>query len=68
MFNSNLLRAKLIEKGVSVIEICKEINVCEATYYRKIARNGDFSRCEIQAIADILSLSNDEKNEIFFAQ
>lgn len=68
MFNSNLLRAKLIEKGVSVIEICKHINVCEATYYRKVARNGDFSRREIQTISDVLNLTDAEKNEIFFAQ
>ncbi len=67
MFNSKLLKAKLIEKGISVLQICEEINVCETTYYRKVARNGDFSRCEIQAISNLLSLTDDEKNKIFFA-
>ncbi len=33
MFNSKLLKAKLIEKGISVLQICEEINVCETTYY-----------------------------------
>lgn len=67
MFNQNLLRAKLIEKNISVLEICNAIGICEATFYRKMSREGDFSRFEIGKITDILELSNDERDNIFFA-
>ena len=67
-FNQNLLKAKFVEKGVSVLEICNAIGVCEATFYRKMARNGDFSRFEIQKMAEILKLSSDERDKIFFTQ
>lgn len=67
MFNQNLLKAKIVEKGISVIELCNELGICEATFYRKLARNGDFSRFEIKKIAEKLSLTTDERNQIFFA-
>lgn len=68
MFNSNLLKAKLVEKGVGVIDLCNTIGICETTYYRKISRQGDFSRFEIKKIVEALSLTVDEMNSIFFAQ
>ena len=67
MFNQNLLKAKIIEKGISVIELCNDLGICEATFYRKMARNGDFSRFEIEKIVEKLKLSGDERDKIFFA-
>lgn len=68
MFNQNLLKAKLIEKNISVIEMCNELGICEATFYRKLSRNGDFSRFEIGKITSILGLSSEERDNIFFAK
>ena len=67
MFNQNLLKAKLIEKSISVIDVCNELGICEATFYRKLSREGDFSRFEIGKIASMLALSSDERDNIFFA-
>lgn len=67
IFRSNLLKAKIVEKGISTIKLCNELGICEATFYRKIMRNGDFSRFEIKKIAEILTLSSDERDKIFFA-
>ncbi len=67
MFNQKLLKAKIIEAGTSVKELCNELSVCEATFYRKISRNGDFTRHEIKQLVDLLNLSNEERNKIFFA-
>ena len=66
MFNQNLLKAKITEKGMSVIRICNELGICEATFYRKMSRNGDFSRFEIGKITEILGLSIEERDRIFF--
>lgn len=68
MFNQNLLKAKLIEKDVSVLELCNELGICETTFYRKLSRDGDFSRFEINKIVEKLELSQEERNKIFFAQ
>ncbi len=67
-FNQNLLKAKLLEKGVSVLEICRSIGICEATFYRKMARGGDFSRFEIKRITEMLKLTATERDKIFFAE
>ena len=67
MFDANLLRAKIIEKGRTILEICNQIGVCEATFYRKLQRNGDFSRFEIEKITACLQLSVAERDAIFFA-
>ena len=67
MFNQNLLKAKIIEKNMSVLAICNELGICETTFYRKLSRNGDFSRFEIGKITKILKLSNNERDKIFFA-
>lgn len=68
MFNQNLLRAKMIEKGVTALSICNEIGICEATFYRKVSRDGDFSRFEIGRISELLKLTKQERDNIFFAQ
>ncbi len=68
MFNQNLLKAKMIENEVSVLELCNEMGICEATFYRKLARNGDFSRFEIGKIANMLKLTSEERDKIFFEQ
>lgn len=67
MFNQNLLKAKMVEKGLTTLQICGEIGICEATFYRKLSRNGDFSRFEIEKISDMLKLTTAERNSIFFA-
>ncbi len=67
MFNSKLLKAKIIEKGVSLIKLCGAMGICEATFYRKMSRDGDFSRFEIEKITITLNLSSEERDNIFFA-
>lgn len=66
MFNQNLLKAKIVEKGISIAALCNKLGICEATYYRKLSRNGDFSRHEISIIVEFLQLTLEERNNIFF--
>ena len=67
VFNQNLLKAKMIEKGVTALSICNETGICEATFYRKVSRDGDFSRFEIGKISELLKLTRQERDSIFFA-
>lgn len=67
MFNQNLFKAKIIEKGFSMKDIWRGLEIAPSTLYRKIANDGDFSRSEIEKIGCILNLSLEECSNIFFA-
>lgn len=63
-------KAKLIYycsiKQKSIRELSTDLGINEATFYRKIRGDSDFYRHEIIKIKDLLGLSIDETNEIFF--
>jgi transcriptional regulator with XRE-family HTH domain len=67
MFNGNILKAKMVEKGVSMERLANVLGINTATLYRKIKGISDFSRADIQAIRSTLSLTLDEVDRIFFA-
>lgn len=60
-------KAKMVEKGVSIENIARVINVNASTFYRKLSKeNGDvFSIKEVKKIKEKLELSNQEAIEIF---
>ena len=66
MFDKNKFKARAIEKGISLKEIAYELGINPCTLYRKINRNGDFSRWEICLIAKILNLCDEDVKGIFF--
>ena len=68
MFNQNLFKAKIIEKGFSMKDIWSGLGIAPSTLYRKILHNGNFSRREIEIISEILNLSLEESVNIFFAK
>lgn len=67
MFNRNKLKAKIIEKGITMETLANVLGINIATLYRKFAMESDFTRNEIAMIKDFLNISIDEINEIFFA-
>ena len=64
MFNERKFKSALILNGVTVDDLAETLGVNKSTVYRKIERNGDFSRDEISKIMRILNLSN--PCDIFF--
>ena len=54
------------EKKITLSSVAATLGIAETTLYRKLNRNGDFTRSEIEAIISYLDL--DEKNAlaIFF--
>lgn len=67
MFDRNKFRAKVVEIGITLEEVSKELKINPATLYRKMSGKSDFSRQEIQDVRRFLKLDDDEVNEIFFA-
>lgn len=69
MVNVDKLRGKIVEKRMSAKSVANAIGIDAATFYRKMNTNGDgFSIKEADMISEVLSLSLDEVNAIFFSQ
>lgn len=66
MFHKNKLKAQMALLGVTAKDLAKELDINEATFYRKMQRDGDFTRKEINTIIQVLQITNPE--EIFFAE
>lgn len=69
MVNVNKLKAKLMENGFNVEALAERIGVDKATLYRRLGNNGEnFTIGEADAISQVLHLTKEEVNAIFFAQ
>lgn len=66
MFHKNKLKAQMTLLGVTAKDLAKELDINEATFYRKMQRDGDFTRREINILIQVLQITNPE--EIFFAE
>lgn len=65
MLNVNKLKAKMIEKGYSIKDFTKKININETTFRRKM-KNNSFYVSEVEEIIRELHLSENEILNIFF--
>lgn len=66
MFKANLFKAKLAECGVTLREIASVMGCNEATLYRKMQGQSDFTRNEIQLIKQKLEMNSEQVETIFF--
>lgn len=67
MVNTNKLKAAIIERGMSVQQVADGIGLNVATLYRRFIHPETFTIAEAKGIADVLGLSADDVNRIFFA-
>ena len=65
MFDKRRFKAQLALKGVTGRQLADELNINEATLYRKINADGAFTREEINHM--ILFLEIEDPKDIFFA-
>jgi DNA-binding XRE family transcriptional regulator len=63
--NINKLKGKLVENAISTATLAEKLGTSRATIYRKMKNNG-FTVGEARLIADILHLTAEEANAIFF--
>lgn len=69
MVNTNKLKGKIVEHGMTVDDVAGMAGISRATLFRKLARNGeDFTIREADAIVRALHLSKEDANAIFFSQ
>ena len=65
--NSRLLKAKRVEHGLRQIDLADRLNIAEKTMNKKeCSQINKFTAAEMLTLAEILSLSPEEFNNIFF--
>lgn len=68
MTNSELLKKKISESGISVSFIAKKMGLSREGLYKKINNFSEFKASEIFAIMGILNLSSKDRDDIFFTK
>ncbi len=68
MTDSTALREIIKSKGIKYVYIAQELGITPYCLQRKIDNDNDFKGKEIAAISQILALSNQQRDAIFFAQ
>ncbi len=64
--NGNLLKAKIIEKGLNVTELAGRINMDRSSLYRKLSNSQKMTIGEVVRIKEALEMTNEEAINIFF--
>lgn len=65
MFDERRFKAQMVLSGLSNKNIAELLGIDESTLYRKIKRDGDFTREEINKLIEAMRI--DEPEAIFFA-
>lgn len=65
--NSNLLRGKIVEKGLNLKQFSYKTGIKKSALYRKLAGISEFNRKEIEIMAKELNLDKEQIYNIFFA-
>ena len=67
LVNIRKLKAKLVEKDISIIQLANILGIDRSTVYRKLNKSGEnFTVKDVEKIAKALSLTYDDINIIFF--
>lgn len=68
MVNLNKLKAKMVERGLTVREVAVQMGFDRSTLYRKMndTQGESFTVGEVRRLSEILELSPQDITEIFF--
>lgn len=68
MTDEKLLRKKIEESGLKIYFVARKAGLSYQGLLNKMRNQQEFRVSEIQGLADVLHLDNDERDRIFFAQ
>lgn len=66
MTNTALLRKKIDESGYKLRFIAKQIGITYQGFLKKINNESEFKASEIKNLQDLLNLTDEERDMIFF--
>lgn len=64
--NVQMLKGKIVEKGLNVDSVASEIGIDRSSLYRKLNNGEKITIGEARRIKDVLNLTEDEATAIFF--
>lgn len=67
MTNTNKLKAKIAERGLTMKELAENISISSSTFSQKVSGKVKFSQDDIRKIDKELNLTADELREIFLS-
>lgn len=67
MTDFDLLKQKISESGMTMVAIAEKTGILRETLYNRLKGIGDFTASEMMALSETLRLTNQERDEIFFA-
>ena len=68
MFNGLLLEIAITRSQISKRDLAKKLGISEQGLYNKLKGVSEFRASEIRTLTDALSLSAQEREDIFFAK
>lgn len=68
MTNSDKLSDEITDSGITITAIARKIGITREGFYKKLNNETEFKASEISALQKILNLSNEKRDEIFFAK
>lgn len=66
MTNTALLREKIDESGYKIRFVAKKIGITYQGFLKKINNESEFKASEIQGLKELLNLTDEERDKIFF--
>ena len=68
MTDFDALRKRIDDSGMTIVAICEKSGMLRETLYNRFKGIGDFTATEMVALSNVLNLSNEERDAIFFAK
>lgn len=66
MTNTNMLRKKIRERGITFTFLASRMGITREALYLKMRNETEFKASEIVKVIDTLGLTDKERNDIFF--
>lgn len=64
--DKELLKFHIMKQRMNSADVAAKLGINESTYFRKLNGTSDFTRNEIMIIKDVLGLTVDDVDRIFF--
>ena len=68
MVNTNKLRGRIVEQGLTFGRVAQKVGVSPSTLGRKIRNVSDMTLEEVERIRDVLNIPNNRIMEYFFVE
>ena len=68
MVNVKLLRDTIKESGMTTVAVCRKSGILKQTLYNRYKRPQSFTMEEVDALKNVLQLSERQYQKIFFAR